>query len=569
MENKNLTHECQNCKKDFIIDERDQVYYQKINVPHPTWCPECRFIRRMMTHNVWSVYFRSCDKCDKRILSMYHKYKPIQVYCNECWWGDSWDGTEYAMDYDSTRSFFEQLHELSLKTPWVAQEVVSPSMVNSEYCNGASYLRNCYLTFWADYCDNLNNSSIVLEVKDCSDVLQTYKSELCYGSVGLGDCNKVFFSHTCVDCVDVWFSRNCYGCMNCVGCVNLRGQSYMIYNQKYSKEDYYKKISEMKLDTYSGIEKIKEEALKFTNQFPHRSYTGSSQNLNVTGEYIYRSKNTLNSYMCTDTEESRYCQFVTVPSAKECYDYSGWGANAQLVYETHSSGENVSNIKFSYCAYTESADVEYSIWTIAGKNNFGCVNLKRKKYCILNKEYSKEEYEKLKSQIIEDMKNNPYIDEKGRVWSYGEFFPSMFSLFGYNECSAMKYFPKTKEEVIALGLPWFEVEKPEHLPTISGVDLPPQIKNVEEDILSEVIGCVDCGRAYKIGPMEFTLLQKMAIPLPHSCPQCRMNSLFKRLNPIQLHARTCAKCEAPIATAFAPERPEIIYCEKCYQQEFS
>jgi hypothetical protein len=76
----------------------------------------------------------------------------------------------------------------------------------------------------------------------------------------------------------------------------------------------------------------------------------------------------------------------------------------------------------------------------------------------LNKEYSKEEYEKLKVQIVEDMKKNPYVDELGRVWSYGEFYPIKFNLFGYNESDVMKFFPKTKEEALSMGYMWHEAD---------------------------------------------------------------------------------------------------------------
>ena len=562
------TKTCQNCKKDFVIDERDALYYSKINVPHPTWCSGCRLERRLSTHNVWSVYWRNCSKCEKKTLSMYNKNIPIDVYCNDCWWADDWDGTEYGMDYDPSKSFFEQVFELSRKTPYVAQEVIAPTMVNSEYCNGASYLRNCYLTFWADYCENLTHTSIVLNVKDSSDCLRARETELCYESTGINKCYLTFFSSECDACTDVWFSRNCYNCTNCVGCVNLRGESYCIFNQKYSKEDYVNKIKELGLDTYDKLQELKKISKEFWLTLPYRSYTGNSMNLNVTGEYVYESKNSQDLYLCSSTEESRYCQFVTVPSAKECYDYSGWGANVELLYEAHSSGENVSKIKFSYCAYTDSMDVEYSIWTIAGKNNFGCVNLKRKKYCILNKEYTKEEYEKLKAQIIEDMKKNPYTDPQGRVWTYGETFPLKQSLFGYNETTAMKFLPKTKEQALKEGYTWYEGEQDSYATTYEASDLPQTINETEESITNEIIKCIDCERGYKIGPLEFTLLKKIGMPVPHSCPKCRMNARFAHLNPPKLWERNCAKCNTEVTTAFAPERPEIIYCEKCYQQEF-
>ena len=51
------------------------------------------------------------------------------------------------------------------------------------------------------------------------------------------------------------------------------------------------------------------------------------------------------------------------------------------------------------------------------------------------------------------------------------------------------------------------------------------------------------------------------------CPKCRENSRFERLNPIKLYDRNCAKCNIEIRTPYVPDRPEIIYCEKCYQQE--
>jgi len=42
---------------------------------------------------------------------------------------------------------------------------------------------------------------------------------------------------------------------------------------------------------------------------------------------------------------------------------------------------------------------------------------------------------------------------------------------------------------------------------------------------------------------------------------------LKQLNPMQIYDRQCDKCGVEIKTSYAPDRPEIIYCEKCYQQE--
>ncbi|MDP9249283.1 MAG: hypothetical protein M3M85_02095 [bacterium] len=575
MESENRTHStnsvqaCQNCRKEFTIEPEDFLYYEKIKVPPPTWCPECRLVRREASKNVWTVYWRDCDNCGKRTLTMYHKDNSVRVFCSGCWWSDNWDGTEYGMDYDPKRPFFEQLYELSRKTPWAAAEVLGPTMINSEYCNGATWLRNCYLTFWADYCENVAHSSILFKLKDSSDCLRARESELCYESIGINKCYATYFSEECDACTNVWFSRNCYNCTNCIGCVNLRGATNYIFNVKYSKEEYDKKVKEFGLESFNNLQALKEKAENFWLTKPYREYTGNSLNLNVTGEYVFESKNSRDLYLCTSVENSRYCQFVTVPTAKDCYDYSGWGANVDLIYETHSTGEKASNIKFSFSGYPDTYNTEYCMYSSSAKNCFGCVNLKRKSYCILNKQYSKEEYEKLKAIIIEDMKVNPYIDPQNRVWAYGEFFPHQMSLFAYNETDAMKFFPKTKEEALSEGFTWYDEEPTEHKSTLPVDALPENISTTLETITEHVLGCVECKRGYKIGILEYNLLKKMNMPVPHICPQCRSNSRFARLNPPRLWKRNCAKCEQEINTAFSPDRPEIVYCVSCYQQEFA
>ncbi|MFA6077079.1 MAG: hypothetical protein WC735_03315 [Candidatus Paceibacterota bacterium] len=559
---------CQNCKKDFTIESEDFNFYEKIKVPAPTWCPECRMIRRMSCHNGWYLFYRDCDKCGKRALSMYPPEQKITVYCQPCWWEDSWDGTEYGMDYDSSRSFLEQLKQLSEKVPFPSLESGYLNLKNCDYSNSIGFSKNCTLAIWADYCENVYFSSFLNNAKDTADSFRIFKSELCYESIGQNDSYRVFYSKECDACTDVWFSRNCYSSMYCVGCVNLRGASYQIFNVQYSKEEYFEKLKEFKLDTRSGIKKVQKEAEKFWQKHPYRFYTGNTLNLNVTGEYLFNSKNSKEIYIASKAENSKWCQFITVSPIKDCMDYSGWGNNAELIYESVTVGENVSNVKFSAYCVEDVVDVEYCLWNRSGKNDFGCVSLKRKKHCILNKEYSKEEYEILREKIIEDMKINPYVDEKGRIWTYGEFPQIVFGKFAYNNSTAYKFCPKTKEEALRDGYFWNDEVEQQSKATISGNDLPETISEVDESMLKEVISCTTCDRRYKIAGLEFDLLRKMNIPLPDRCLKCREKSRFDKLQMPKLYNRTCAKCDKMIRTSYAPERPEIIYCEKCYQQEF-
>ncbi|HRI36281.1 MAG TPA: hypothetical protein PK765_04380 [bacterium] len=63
-----------------------------------------------------------------------------------------------------------------------------------------------------------------------------------------------------------------------------------------------------------------------------------------------------------------------------------------------------------------------------------------KSYCILNKQYTEEEYNTLVPKIIAHMR------ETGE---WGEFFSPNLSPFGYNETVAMEYFPLTKEQALS------------------------------------------------------------------------------------------------------------------------
>jgi hypothetical protein len=206
---------------------------------------------------------------------------------------------------------------------------------------------------------------------------------------------------------------------------------------------------------------------------------------------------------------------------------------------------------------------------VNSKNNFGCINLKRKNYSILNKQYSKEEYEKLRAFIVEDMKDNPYVDGNGRTWSYGEFFTPAFGNFAYNNSNAGKFFPKTKEQAIKEGYFWNDKENPTSPISLKSLNLPDTIKDTEDSILNEVVECSECLRGFKILKGELGLLRKMNLPVPHKCPKCRESIRFDRMNRPGMFHRQCGKCNKDIYTPYKPERPEIVYCVTCYQAEFA
>ena len=558
-------HICQNCKHTFVIDVDDQAFYAKLAVPAPTFCPTCRMQRRLMFRNERTFYKRQCELCHKNVISMFSPQKGLRVACSPCWWGDSWDPGETYLDYDPNRNFFEQVAELQQKTLFMEKVTDFSTVVNSDYINHAGSCKNCYLIFTADFCENVYYGSMLAHAKDSADIFMGAQVELVYGTIGGSGSSSSYFNKNCSTCVGVWYYKDCVGCTDCFGCVNLRNKSNYIYNEPYSREEYKKKIEEMQLDRHTSHQKIREHIYEFWKKFPNR-YVHGRMNHNSTGDYVVESKNAKECYQAYGIEDCAYTQFITLPTVKDTYDVSDWGNGIERSIESTNIGEGAYEVKYSITSWSNIRNVEYSTFAIGCTDCFGCVNLRKKQYCILNKQYTKDEYFALREKIIADLEKNPYVDKKGRVFKYGEFFPYDISPFSYNESFAAQYFPLTKEQIHENGFSYIEPTVPGYTETISMDAVPDSIHDIPDDFSKEILKC-SCGKFYRIVPGELQLLKRFGIPVPRECPDCRHMFRISLLNPPMLWDRTCDKCGNAVRTSFAPERKEIIYCESCYQQE--
>ena len=573
---KKESKQCQNCKKDFVIEQEDFNFYEKIKVPPPTFCPECRLQRRLSFRNERSLYKAVCDLCKENTFSVLPNGKR-KIYCVSCWVSDKWDGTDYGVNYDFSKSFFEQFKELIQRLPNRALSASSVTLVNSEYSNTSGNLKDCYLIYGSENCQNCMYCTEVFNSFDCLDCKMVNGSNVCYASVNCQKCSRVNYSVDCHDCFDVSYSRNLSNCSNCFGCSNLNNKSYCIFNKSYSREAYLLEIGKYQGGSYLKMLENKKITREFINKFPVKFYHGFKNN-KVTGDYIYNSKNTINSFIVTGAENCKYCFNLVLKNSKGCFDYSDWGGNTESIYESLSCGNNVNSLISSFFIGKNSMNIEYSGHCANCQNVFGCFGLRNKQYCIFNKQYGKGEYFELVEKIKKQMDEIPYVDKNGCVYKYGEFFPTEISIFPYNNSTAQDYFPLSQEEAIKKGFSWIEKIDKNYRIDIPSKDLVDNIKEAEESILEKVIGCenvfdkiknVNCTGAFRIIPRELSFYKKEGIPLPHYCPNCRNFEMAKNVNQPKLWHRSCMKegCQNEFKTSYAPERPEIVYCEKCYQQE--
>src|SRR3989338_727468 len=115
--------DCQNCRAEFTIAPEDFTFYQKIDVPPPTFCPACRLARRLAWRNDRSLFARACDLCQQQIIALYPARTPFPVYCNSCWYSDAWDPLQFGRDYDVSQPFFTQFKQLQKVVPRLALEI--------------------------------------------------------------------------------------------------------------------------------------------------------------------------------------------------------------------------------------------------------------------------------------------------------------------------------------------------------------------------------------------------------------------------------------------------------------
>jgi hypothetical protein len=545
---------CKTCSKEFEIRDEDLVFYEQMKTASPLYCPECRMAQRLMFRNERVLYKRACDLCKKDIVTLYAPESPYKVYCSKCWWSDEWDPKSYAVDYDFSKTFFEQYKDLKSRVPRLG--IMEIQNVRSEYTNGSAQNKDCYLIFASDYNEDCLYGRLLQRDKQCVDCAFLHESELCYECIDCRKCFKCMFSEQCQDSSDLLFCYNMRNSNNCVFCTNGRNISNSILNIKYSKEEFEKKKSEI-LENYENIENAKKEfeklkkktILKFANQ---------SKCHNVVGNYLHNCHDGVALYDTYDAKNCSYMKDTEGPNS-DSWDCNNYYYKCEFNYNIMGALQISKSKNSAFVFYSN--ELEYCDNCHHLSNAIGCISVRKGNYMILNKEYKKEEYLELKGKIEEQFKKEGIL---------GQFFSSEVAPFAYNESLIQDFFPLTKEEAIKRGYKWQEKTTGTYgKETIKKGDIPNKIENVDESILNEILICEECNKNYKITSAELEFYKKMNLPLPHKDFECRHKDRMNKRNGMKLYHRSCMKdgCNNEFETTYSPDRPEIICCESCYQSE--
>jgi hypothetical protein len=411
---------------------------------------------------------------------------------------------------------------------------------------------------------------------ECEYTYETVNTEKCYQS------KYVYYSDTVSNSA---FIYDCRDCSNCFMCSGLRHKNYCFKNKQYTKEEYEKILKEYRLDTHEGAERAKKEFFEEIYLASPRRFAQQRNCVNCTGDSLINGKNSHHCFNVQRPEESKWIENSDTP--KNSYDLSV-GGELEYCYEGITPDHSYQN-RFSIFSW-KNRDVDYVDACHSGENLFGCVGLKKAQYRILNKQYSKEEYDEMIPKIMAHMDSMPYRDKNGAEYRYGEFFPAELSYFGYNESVAQDYFPLSKEKAEERGFQWREhMQMTKGKETLRLEEIPDAIGDVKDSILEQVLACAQCGRNYRLIPGELQFYRRFGIPVPRKCFYCRHRARFALRNPFRTWKRKCGcggkksenglitnetshfhgenACPHELETPYAPERPEAVYCEECYQAE--
>jgi hypothetical protein len=553
-----MTRFCARCSAAFDITDADMAFYEKVSpvfggktfsISPPAWCPDCRMQRRMAFRNQIYVYSRPSSSTGKQMFSLYPEHTPFPVIDKDEWWSDAFDATVYGRDIDFTRPFFDQFRDLMKVVPHFSISVTNPE--NSEYCNNGSEFKNCYLVFNTSFVEDSMNSESVWHSKDCLDCNQTTYSELCYDCVDCTKCYDLQSSEGCTNCTGSRFLLNCRSSKDCFGCANLRHKQYCIFNTQYSQAEYEAYIRGLDLSSFAQREAVRDAVQKFWVTQP-RPHMQSSQTEGATGDHLSEVRDAQQCFFVRQAENVKYCTYLN-EGAKDCMDHTLMGLRSELIYESSVCGYDSQRIRFCFNCWPNNADLFYC-WLGRGISDcFGCISLKKKRFCILNKQYTEADYKALVPKLIEHMR---------KTGEWGEFFPLDMAPCPYNRSLAWRFFPMDQAAVKKQGLSWYEeaVNRQD-----KASDLPDGLPASDDSLVATSL---QSGKSFRIPGQEVKKCRRMKVPLPRLAYDERINRRVQKLGGVRLYQRTCAKTGNALLTTFAPDSPWIVWDRDEYEKTF-
>ena len=545
---------CQNqtCKKSFVVTAEDIAAVQRYGVDSlPPFCTECRHQQRVAFMAGYVLHKRTSSKSGAALYSVYDANVPFPVYTSDEWWSQDWDPRSYGRSYDPSRNFFDQYEDVFNATPKMSNIV--GNCEGSQYAIYAGNSKNVYYSSMV-----FRNSEDVyfsISITHCTFILDCLR---CFNSSSLYECIQCSETHQSAFLFDSHNSRDCFygidlrNCSDCILSSNLRNKKFYVRNEFVGEEQFIK----IKAQLINGSYKQHMQNLNEWNALISQSFRRDQSQLNCVNSLGHGLLHCNESYECyhsQNLDHGRYCVHVGGYQPNSYSMDITIGGVGEFLYSCCGCGAFNSNLKMCVCCRT-SSNLTYCISCYECKDCFGCANLRNAQYCILNKQYSKEEYEQLIPQIIQQMKQQ-------NLW--GSFFPKKISPHAYNDSMAMMLYPRSQKEAELSGYRWNSSIDPIPDNVRTSSSLPDNLADLPEDSTKTPLICEHSGRAFKLISKELMLLHSLGLPAPRQHPYFRAAQRMDLLGVSQLKDGFCTTCQIPVK--YQPsEYNQNFLCDPCY-----
>lgn len=425
-------------------------------------------------------------------------------------------------DYDFNLDFFQNFQKIfqNIKFP---PHISHGASENTDFTDTIIWSKNVYLsTIVVAECENVLYSFQV--VQNSTNIFNCIFSW--DNSSNLYMCNSVFrsynvfFSKYLDNCADIRFCSNLIWCKECIFCDGLENKSYCIDNKEYTKDEFFIRKQEILknkqkfMSYFTSMDVMPRNYWAENCTWQSVTFSKSVENAFLV-EYVNNGRNVV---WCWWESTNLYDTFDVWIHSNDVFAIEWWWYYSQNIY-CGSQVENCSNVYYSYfmneCSFC-----------------LGCVWLKNKSYCILNKQYSEAERYDLVEKIFKQMEEQ---------WILWEFFPWYINPFYFNDTIAYVMndsFSKNevenqwylrRDEAIKVDIPvGLEVVKTEDLNKYQWFNSEWKW-NINPEILKKVIKD-EKWDIYRIVNMEYEFLKKYELPLPDLHWLNRMKLHFKSLN---------------------------------------
>ena len=520
---------CEITGEEFYISQEQIEAYDYFDLPLPKVAPEERFRHQLAFRNDQQFFWRRCSASNKRILSIFPTNAPFPVVDLEYWRGKEFNPLIHGRDFDFSKLFVEQLLDLWFAVPRPAVSTFGGD--SSLAVHAALGVRDSFMVFNARDSSKCMYATYLSNCRQCIDCHALSHCRMCYECVHCVGCTSLRWGSFSTNCKDSWFLKNCHDCRDCLFCTNLKGKRFHVFNQPVTEEVFRKTVADWDFGSRAKVELARERFVRFLadKPVPHLFTDDPST---TSGNYLHESTKAFNCYECFDSTNLLDCNNLF--EAEHCLEGFGLGEKLENCAQFVSVGGAAKNVINCIECWGNVSDLMYCSHCEDSRHLFACVGLRGKEYCIFNKQYSKSDYESLRTSIVNFLKER-------RIW--GRFFPAQFSGHAYNNSSANLYMPLTKVTAKMMGFDWDDSDaflSPSELLSkdSSGElyqDVPAKAADLDDSkIKNAVYLCELTGKPFTISSDEAGLYKRLNIAPPVRAFEQRNLERIRSLAPRRL-----------------------------------